>query len=155
MNPLKNLFHWRKAQSDLRAASGFTLLEVLVALTVFAIGTTVTLSLMSGSLGKIRKAQQRTHIIEHAESVMEIALLDQSILGPTTFTGYFEDGTNWSVRVDEYIPPDSPRTLRRALPRDMPIQLLSYTVEMFSPDSREPEYRLHMLKLVKKAREGP
>jgi prepilin-type N-terminal cleavage/methylation domain-containing protein len=154
MNPFGNLIHGRKVQSDLRAASGFTLLEVLVALTVFAIGASITLSLMSGSLGKIRKAQQRTRIIEHAESVMEIALLDQSILRPTTFTGYFEDGTNWSVRVDEYTPPDSPRTLRRQLPRDMPVQLLSYTVEMFGQDSREPEYRLHMLKLVKKVREG-
>jgi len=32
----------------------------------------------------------------------------------------------------------------------MPVKLLWYDVEMFGPDSRTPDFRLHTLKLVNK-----
>jgi prepilin-type N-terminal cleavage/methylation domain-containing protein len=136
--------------SQLRDASGFTLLEVLVALTVLAVGVALTLSLISGSLGNIRKAQLRTRTIEHAEAVMEQTLLDDSIQRPTTLVGNFEDGTRWTVRVEEYIPPSPvPQSLEAPSPQNMTVKLLSYVVEMFSPDSRSPDYHLQTLKLVK------
>jgi prepilin-type N-terminal cleavage/methylation domain-containing protein len=131
-------------------AGGFTLLEVLVALTVLAVGAAVTLSLISGSLGNIRKVQLRTRTVEHAEAVMELALLDNSITQPTAFTGNFEDGTRWSVHVEEYEPPVPPEYQPQDLPQNLPIKLLCYTVEMFSPDSRAPDYRLQTLKLINK-----
>ncbi len=133
-----------------RADSGFTLLEVLVALTVFALGAAITMSLISGSLGNIRKVQSRTRLIEHAESVMETALLDDSILRPTSFNGDFEDGTRWVVRVDEFEPPVLPQDLPRTTPQTMPVQLLAYTVEMFGPDSNTIDYRLYTIKLARK-----
>ena len=73
-------------------AQGFTLLEVLVSLAVLSVGVALTLSLISGSLGNIRKVQLRTRTIEHAEAVMELALLDDSVRQPTVFSGDFEDG---------------------------------------------------------------
>ena len=138
-----------------RGAQGFTLLEVLVALTVLAVGAALTLSLISGSLGNIRKVQLRTRVVEHAEAVMELALLDGSIAQPTTFTGNFEDGTRWSVNVEEYEPPIPPQMQPQDLPPNLPVKLLSYTVEMFSPDSRAPDYRLQTLKLVNKRAQQP
>jgi type II secretory pathway pseudopilin PulG len=120
----------------------------LVALAVLAVGAVLTLSLISGSLGNIRKVQQRTRTIEHAQSVMELALLDDSIQQPTTFTGGFEDGTRWSVRVEEYFPPDPPQSQAQT-PVELPVKLFYYTVEMTSPDSKAPDYRLQTLKLVK------
>ncbi len=132
----------------LRTVSGFTLLEVLVALTVLAVGVALTLSLISGSLGNIRKVQLRTRTIEHAESVMELALLDDSIKQPTVFAGDFEDGTRWSVHVEDYIPPDLSQQLPGTSQVNMPVKLLSYTVEMFSPDSRTADYVLRTLKLA-------
>ncbi len=136
-------------QKDIGTASGFTLLEVLVALTVLAVGVAMTMSLISGALGNIRKVQLRTRTIEHAEAVMELALLDDTVQGPTTRAGNFEDGTRWTVRVDEYVPPSpSPQPLGEP-PQSMPVKLLYYTVDMFSPDSREPDYHLQTLKLVK------
>ena len=137
------------ASKKLSGASGFTLLEVLVALTVLAVGVALTLSLISGSLGNIRKVQLRTRTIEHAESVMELALLDDSIKQPTSFTGDFEDGTRWAVHVEEYIPPDLPQQLPGGAPQmNMPVKLLSYTVEMFNPESRAADYVLRALKLT-------
>jgi len=134
---------------SLRRQAGFTLLEVLVSLTVLAIGAALTLSLISGSLGNIRKVQLRTRTVEHAEAVMEMALLDDSIHRPTTFSGDFEDGTRWSVRVEDYSLPDSAQQQSRDVKQNMPVKLLCYTVEMFSPDSRGPDYQLQTLKLAR------
>ena len=139
--------------SSQQNASGFTLLEVLVALTVFAVAGAVILSLISGSLGNIRKVQLRTRTVEHAEAVMELTLLDESVQGPTSFSGDFEDGTRWTVVVEEYVPPevtDQPADGRLAA---MPVKLLSYTIEMFSPNSTKSDYRLQTLKLVRATRE--
>jgi prepilin-type N-terminal cleavage/methylation domain-containing protein len=133
---------------DLREARGFTLLEVLVALTVLAIGSAITMSLISGSLGNIRKVQLRTRAVEHSEAVMELALLDGSIYQPTAYSGSFEDGSRWSVQVDDYDPPLPPQMQPQDLPPSMPVKLLRYTVEMFNPDSRTPDFRLQTLKLV-------
>jgi prepilin-type N-terminal cleavage/methylation domain-containing protein len=141
--------HRRKA--GLHPANGFTLLEVLVALTVLAVGSALALSLISGSLGNIRKVQLRTRSIEHAREVMETALLDKSIQQPTTFTGNFQDGSRWSVRVEDYEMPVARESQPRDLPQNIPVRLLSYTVEMFGPDSRSPDFRLHTLKLVNKS----
>jgi len=130
---------------------GFTLLEVLVALTVLALGATLVLSLISGSLGNIRKVQLKSRTIEHAQTVMETVLLDESIEEATTLTGDFEDGTRWSARIEEYEFPESDGLQLQPydLPQNMPARLLSYTVEAFSPGSGAPDYRLQTLKLVR------
>ncbi len=137
------------ANSPAGSMAGFTLLEVLVSLTILAVGVALTLSLISGSLGNIRKVQLKTRIVEHAESVMELVLLDESIHQPTILTGDFEDGTRWSVRVENYAAPNQDRLQGRTLPVNFQVKMLSYTVEMFSPDSRGVDYRLQTLKLVK------
>lgn len=128
---------------------GFTLLEVLVSLTVLAVGAALTLSLISGSLGNIRKVQMRTRTIEHAQTVMELALLDETVQRPTAFNGDFEDGTRWSVRVDEYVLPEVQPALQNRQGQNIPIKLLRYTVEMISPSSNAPDYHLQTLKLVR------
>ena len=48
----------------------FTLLEVLVTLVVLAVGASITLSVITGSLGNIRKVQLRTRGVEYAQSAM-------------------------------------------------------------------------------------
>ena len=89
----------------LRKSAGFTLLEVLVALAVLSIGAAMTLSLISGSLRNVRKVQLRNRAIQHAETVLEIALLDDSVKQPTKKNGDFEDGTRFTVDIQEYQPP--------------------------------------------------
>jgi prepilin-type N-terminal cleavage/methylation domain-containing protein len=139
----------KRERVALPGESGFTLLEVLVTLTVLAVGTALTLSLISGSLGNIRKVQVRTRTVEHAEAVMELALLDDAIQQPTNFSGDFEDGTRWMVRVEDYTLPVPDKLPPRNSPQNMQAKLLCYTVEMFGPESRGSEYRLQTLKLVK------
>jgi prepilin-type N-terminal cleavage/methylation domain-containing protein len=140
---------FRKSRAGGHDISGFTLLEIMVCLTLLAVGVVLTLSLISGSLGNIRKVQLRTRTVEHAEAVMELVLLDESIHQPTVLTGDFEDGTRWSVHVENYASSNQAQLQSRPLPPSFPVKMLSYTVEMFNPDSRGPDYRLQTLKLVK------
>jgi prepilin-type N-terminal cleavage/methylation domain-containing protein len=135
-----------------RNESGFTLLEVLVALAVLSIGAALILSLVSGALGNIRKVQLRTRSIQHAETVLEIALLDDSVKKPTVLRGDFEDGTRWSIQIQEQ--EMTPEQQGRFAPEQidqflkLPVRLFSYTVEVMAPDSTSPDFRLRTLKIV-------
>jgi prepilin-type N-terminal cleavage/methylation domain-containing protein len=140
-----------KRKDERIAESGFTLLEVLVCLTILAVGASLALSLISGSLWKIRKVQLKTQVVEHAEAVMELALLNDAIVQPQSYTGDFEDGDSFSVKIEDYKLPEAEKLQPPDLPQNAQnqIKLLCYTVELFSPDSHAVEYRLQTLKLVR------
>lgn len=133
----------------MKRESGFTLLEVLMALTIMAVGVTLILSLVSGSLGNIRKVRGSTRLIEHAQAVMELALLDDSIQGATALHGDFEDGTRWTVEVSEVEMPAPPS----AMPPSQQIQLmmpkmLSYVVVVMGPNSNKADFQLQTMKMI-------
>lgn len=143
----------------MRRESGFTLLEVLVALTILAIGAALTLSLVSGSLGNIRKVRLHADAIGHAQDVMELALLDDTIRGATTLGGNFEDGTRWSVVVTEVemplpgnvqslLMPNSNGSNQAVINAMAPPKVLSYLVQVTEADSHKPDFQLQTLKLV-------
>lgn len=126
--------------------SGFTLLEVLVTLSIMAVGISLTLSLISGSLRNIRKVQMRTRTIQHAETVMELALLDDAIKRPTVLRGDFEDGTRWSIQISEMeVPRKTPLNPQQV---ELPVKLFSYYVEIMGPESTAADLHLYTLKLV-------
>ena len=134
----------RRALSE----SGFTLLEVLITLAILAVGVTLTLSLISGALANIRKVQIRARTIQHAETVMELTLLDDSIVRPTTLNGDFADGTRWIIRVNEYEMPKVQQLLQPQQQLEMPVKLFAYSLEIMSPGASGPDLRLETLKLV-------
>ncbi len=134
--------------ANMRQNAGFTLLEVLVALSVLAIGAAMTLSVITGALGNIRKVQLRTRTIQHAETVMELSLLDDAIRQPTTKNGDFEDGTRWTLAVDAV---DTPRPASLPQGMQLPQKLLFYTVDVYAPESPAPDLRLQTLKVVSTA----
>ena len=122
---------------------GFTLLEVLVAMTILAMGIALGVSLISRAIGNITMVDARAKIADYANSVMELTLIDPEINEPGVFDGDFEDGTRWIVHIEEYIPEEpAPSGV------NMPVRLLAYTVEMFRPGSNVVDYRLRTLKLV-------
>jgi prepilin-type N-terminal cleavage/methylation domain-containing protein len=133
----------------MKRESGFTLLEVLMALTVMAVGVTLTLSLISGSLGNLRKVRGTATIVEHAQAAMEVALLDDLIQGAASRQGDFEDGTRWSVDVTEIEMPVPPS----ALPLSQQItstapKLLSFVVVVTGPNSTKADFQLQTMKLI-------
>jgi prepilin-type N-terminal cleavage/methylation domain-containing protein len=132
-----------------RRESGFTLLEVLMSLSILAVGVALVLSLMTGSLSNIRKVRGGARLVEHAQAVMELALLDDSIQGPTTMHGDFEDGTRWSVEVSEIEMP-APST---AMPLSQQMQMavpkmLSYVVVVMGPNSARADFQLQTMKMI-------
>ncbi len=135
------------AERPTGGAAGFTLLEVLIALVVLAVGMSVTLSVITGSVGNIRKAQLRTRAMEYAQSIMESSLNRVDLLEPATFTENLEDGFQYTVSVEEYdLDIDSEFQIQSRT--TLPVKLMQYTVEMIGPDSPEPVYQLQTLKLV-------
>lgn len=132
----------------MKRAAGFTLLEVLVTLTVLAVGTALTLSLISGALGNIRRVRIGTRAIEHAQTVMELALLDDSIKGATTLTGDFEDGTRWAVVISEAEIPLGATVLTGVQATQLPFKVLSYVADITEPNSATPSFQLQTMKLI-------
>ena len=129
-----------------KSDAGFTLLEVLVALAILGVGVALVLSLISGSLRNIRKVQLRTKNIQHAEAVMELSLLDETIKDARMLQGDFEDGTRWTLSVRDFLPPIvDPLATQQT---EMPVKLLAYTVEVMGPESKTPDFRIETLKLV-------
>ncbi len=124
-------------------SAGFTLLEVLVALVVLAVGVAVTMSVISGSLGNVRKSQIRTRLMASAQTVMEAALNKDDFEPPFSYREELPDGFHFMVTVEEE--PDADLLTQSA--SELPIRLLHYTVQLIGPDS-EPLYALETLKLV-------
>jgi len=132
------------------AASGFTLLEVMVALVVLAVGVAATMSVLSGSLGNIRKAQMRTRMIDYAHDIMESSFYREELEQPALYVEDLEDGFQYRIRVEDY----DPGTEEDGTGSGLTIKLLAYTVEMIGPDSPEPAYTLETLKIVSTSEEG-
>ncbi len=131
-----------------KAEQGFTLLETMITLVILGVGVSLTLSLISGALTNIRKVQIRARTIQHAESVMELALLDDTITRPTSLQGDFADGTRWMIRITEHEMPKPPQPLQVQQQIQMPVSLLAYALEIMAPGSATPDLRLQTLKLV-------
>jgi len=142
-----------RCTQSIHGAGGFTLLEVLVALVVLAVGISVTLAVITGSLGNVRKVQLRTRAVEYAQSIMEYSLNRDDLQEPVTFSENLDDGFSCNVYVEDYDPglePEPQMQVRATLP----IKLMQYTVEMIGPDSPEPVYQLQTLRLVPASQEG-
>ncbi len=88
-----------------RTPKGFTLLEVMVALAVLAVGIVTILELFGTGLRLTTKASRRTQAVIYAQSVMD-RLLAQSKLDDGSDGGQFPGGFSWRAQVSEIHPDD-------------------------------------------------
>ena len=91
--------------------NGFTLLEVMVALAVLAVGIVTVLELFGGGLRLMTKASKRTQAVVYAQNVMD-RLLAQSTLGDGDDGGQFPGGFSWRAQVYEIHPDDETSRLQ-------------------------------------------
>jgi general secretion pathway protein I len=86
-------------------AAGFTLIEVIVAMTILAIGFSAVFAGMSQSAANIRKLEkvQRREMFTR-NLLAQLDLVHALKLGDTA-TGSFDDGTRWRLEVQPFIPP--------------------------------------------------
>lgn len=93
------------------ARAGFTLLEVMIALMILAVGLVTVLELFAGSIRLGGRASSRTRAALYGQQVME-RLFAQTVLENGEQTGELPDGYSWQVLVRERPPDDADERLR-------------------------------------------
>jgi prepilin-type N-terminal cleavage/methylation domain-containing protein len=90
---------------------GFSLLEVLVAVTLIGIGFSIVFAGMSGSLRGLQRVEDNDHRVEQARFKLAELELIKRIRPNDSATGVFPDGARWTVRSTSFISPieDGPR----------------------------------------------
>jgi general secretion pathway protein I len=125
-----------------RAARGFTLVEILVALTLFAVVGGTLLQLFQSGLRTARLADAHTHAVLLARSKLT-ELQVHHHLQPGTLSGSFRDGYRWQAELTE-----SPITDEGAPNWLQPLDLF-LTISWGDPGD-ERELTLHSLLLTQK-----
>ncbi len=143
-------FGLRTLASSLRAASaGFTLLEVMVALAVLAVGIAAVLELFGGGLRLMTKSSRRTQAVVYAQNVMD-RLLAQSTLDDGDDGGRFPGGFSWRARVNEIRPDDDASALQQKSQNQTEFfRLKQINVEVYwSEGVGEQSYALRSLRTI-------
>jgi len=86
--------------------AGFTLLEVMIALSILAVGLVAVLELFAGSLRLTGKASHRTQAVIHAQNVMD-GFFAPDFLEDGEDSGELPDGFFWRARVREIFPDET------------------------------------------------
>jgi general secretion pathway protein I len=112
-----------------RHPRGFSLLEVLVAFVILALVATALFRLFSGALVNASAADDYTHAVLVAESVLAEAAAAKPLV-ETTNTGSADEGRiAWTTNVTQYTPPGVSADAQRAADA-MPTRLYRVTAEV-------------------------
>jgi prepilin-type N-terminal cleavage/methylation domain-containing protein len=82
---------------------GFSLLEVLVAVTIIGIGFSVVFSGMSGSVRGLQRIEANDHRVELARFKLAELDLIRRIRPDDSAAGVFDDGTRWTLKSTPFI----------------------------------------------------
>ena len=140
----------RPLDSRLQAANaGFTLLEVMVALAVLAVGIVAVLELFGGGLRLTAKSSRRTQAVVYAQNVMD-RLLAQSTLDDGDDGGQFPGGFSWHAQVYEIRPDDEASALQQKSQNQTEFfHLKQINVEVYwSEGVGEQSYALRSLRTI-------
>lgn len=129
-------------------SSGFTLLEVIVALTILALGLVTVLELFASSTRLGAKASQRTQAAVYAQNVMD-RLFAQQTLEDGEQSGELPNGYVWRVRIQEIYPDDDTNRLREADNQTDFLHLKEISVSIvWQENAASREFLLHSLRAV-------
>jgi general secretion pathway protein I len=106
---------------------GYTLLEVLVAFALLAIGLGLLLAILSGGVHAVANASDSTQATLYAESVLDTLGADQR-LQPGRSTGNYENGRfRWTLDITPFKPPvAAPVALARDDPNNIDPNLQNF-----------------------------
>lgn len=124
-------------------AKGFTLLEVLIAMTVVGLGVVTLLEIFSLGLRLGARSTDRTGAVASGSQVMDEFLLRQP-LAEGAENGQLDDKTRWQIRVQAVKQPTTELTL------STPWKLVEVGLEMrVNEAGREKLVEFKTLRLVK------
>jgi prepilin-type N-terminal cleavage/methylation domain-containing protein len=86
-------------------ARGFSLLEVVVAVTLIGIGFSAIFAAMSGSVRGLQRVESNDHRVELARQKLAELDLIKRIRVEDSARGTFDDGTRWTLDVAPFIAP--------------------------------------------------
>lgn len=113
-------FRFRRAPSAPRRARGFTLIEIVVAFTILALGLGITMSIATGAMRNARVAAQRTEAALYAKSLLDSAGVGER-LEEGQQSGEFGDDYRWTLEVArQEVEVDGPTAVDPAM---SPVQL--------------------------------
>jgi general secretion pathway protein I len=93
------------AHASARTQRGYTLLEVLIAFSLLAIGLGLLLSILSGGMRSVARASESTQASLYAESLFD-TLGAERRLQPGRSSGAFENGRyRWTLDIVPFKPP--------------------------------------------------
>jgi general secretion pathway protein I len=126
-----------------RSQAGYTLIEVIVAFAVLALGLVLLLGTLSGSTRQIRWSNDAGRAALHAQSLLDQAGIGE-VLQPGRREGELEDGRyRWTLDVQPY------RRARAAQPVDLgEPQLMHVALTVQWGDDPRQRLRLQTLRLV-------
>lgn len=82
-------------------ARGFTLIEIVVAFTLLALGLGIAMQIAGGAMRNARQAAQRTEAALHAQSLLDIAGVGER-LEEGESSGEFDDDYRWELAVTKF-----------------------------------------------------
>jgi general secretion pathway protein I len=135
-----------------RVQRGFSLLEVLVAFVILALVATAVFRLFSGALVNASAADDYTHAVLVAESVLAEAAAVAPLVEATN-TGTTDDGrVAWTTQVSPYTAPDTSPDAER-IAETMPNRLLRITaaVSFRAPSGGTRTFTLATTRIAPKA----
>jgi len=94
----------RKPPGFAAGRSGFTLIELVAAFAIFAIGVTISLSIGASALGMAKRSSEYTRAALHAQSKLDELGVGEP-LEQGSDAGEFDDGYRWELAVTEQEPP--------------------------------------------------
>jgi len=144
---MRSVFRIIPDRAGISGSTGFTLMEVLVALSILSICLVVILQLFSGGLKAGRLSDDYTRGVFHAgEKMEEISLLD--VLEEGASEGDFEDGFRWRVDIIRM-------EQREEEAARLPFDTFTITVKIsWGPVGREKHFKIDTLKVAEKIKPG-
>jgi general secretion pathway protein I len=94
----------RRSRTVRNRAGGFTLIEMLAAFALFAIGFGVMMEMTSSSLRNARTGAELSEAALWAQSKIDIAGIDKP-LAPGSEVGEFDRKYRWEMNITEWQPP--------------------------------------------------
>lgn len=141
-------------------SAGFTLLEVVIATAILAIGVAAAMQVFSGGLSNLHHIEMSHRAMSHAENIMSELLADQDIRGPYHAGGDLDDDFFYEAQVDYWEDPNaSTAIMNPALPPGVLPQVyllsISVTIGFKNPKNNiERQYRAWCLKSVTEEQDG-
>lgn len=143
--PVSDFIVFKGQRSFPVSNNGFTLIEILVAISILAISLVVIFQLFSGGLKSSRLSEEYTRAIFHAREKMEEILIPKE-LSEGELQGEFEDSFRWKSEIVRIEDPEEDD-------KELPFTMFNIKVDvMWGEGDKERRFEISTMKVVEKIR---